>query len=358
MGILHRVLSSRRSFLGVPINAAAVWEMETRILFRLGAMRKPAAVQWLATKACDLSCPHCYTDAKRRTRDELTTAEVKRLVIDELVSLGRPTLVVAGGEALLRTDIDEVVTYAGKVGVPWSLHTHGRFVLEHERMFRGHVPVMVAVSLDGTRDVHDLFRGRSGSFDAALAAVRALKSWGVPEVVLGTTVTRDNADSLADILPVVVRSGADSWGLHLVAPEGRGARDATLLPTDDQLRRVAAFARRKRSVFHIEMDNEWGSAGQDDVFYRDQPFACGAGRFTCVIAPDGSVMPCTTVDPAEAQGNVRTTPLHIVWATRFAAFRKDSKQPAADIHDCWLQTRNGRSCRNATFTSSVRDGRG
>ena len=90
-------------------------------------------------------------------------------------------------------------TTAHRRGVPWAIHTHGGHVERHLDVFASYPPVMAAVSLDGPRDYHDDFRGKAGSFDAAMRAMRALKELGVPEVVAGTTITRDNADLLADM---------------------------------------------------------------------------------------------------------------------------------------------------------------
>jgi radical SAM protein with 4Fe4S-binding SPASM domain len=338
MGILHRLFGR---------HARAVWQAERRLLHRLGYVHPPEAVQWISTSACDLSCPHCYSHAGRKSRGELTTAEAKQLLIDELVKLERPTFVIAGGEALLRRDFGELVAHAADRQVPWALHTHGGRVEHLFDVFERYPPVMAAVSLDGPRAYHDRFRGRAGSFDAALAAIRALKRAGCPEVVAGTTLTRDNADLLADLLPVVLGSGADSWGFHLMTPEGRAGAHRDLLPTLRQLRRAAAFGRRMRAVFHVELDNEWGSAGADDCFYRDDPFVCGAGRHACVVSATGEVMPCTTTDAAESQGNVRDRPLSEIWAAGFRAFRQDGDRVRSDCNDCWLQTRHGHSCRPA-----------
>lgn len=235
-------------------------------------------------------------------------------------------------------------------GIPWAIHTHGGRVEELLDVFERYPPVMAAVSLDGPRAYHDHFRGRAGSFDAALRAISALKRAGCPEVVAGTTVTRDNADLLADMVATVLASGADSWGLHLVTPEGRAGEHPELLATPAQLRRVAGFARRLRTVFRVELDNEWGSAGDEDCFYRDGPFLCGAGRFSCVVSATGEVMPCTTTDPAESQGNVRDRPLSRIWAEGFQAFRAAGDPLRARCDDCWLQTRHGHSCRPAFHT--------
>jgi len=338
MGFLHRLFGRR---------TREVWQAETRLLHRFGYVHPPEAVQWISTTACDLTCPHCYSHAGRKQRTELTTDEAKRLVIDELVKLERPTFVIAGGETLLRKDFPEVIAYAHSQKVPWAIHTHGGRVEQLYDVFKRYPPAMAAVSLDGPREYHDRFRGRDGSFDAALRAIRLLKDAGCPEVVAGTTITRDNADLLADMLPVVLDSGADSWGFHLMTPEGRAGEHRDMLPTLRQLRRAAGFGRRVRSFFHVELDNEWGGAGADDCFYRDDPFLCGAGRFSCVVSATGEVMPCTTTDLDESEGNVRDRSLSAIWADGFGRFRSAADRLRGDCDDCWLQTRHGHSCRSA-----------
>jgi radical SAM protein with 4Fe4S-binding SPASM domain len=340
MGIFHRLF--RR-------HTPEVWQAEIRLLHRLGYVQPPRAVQWISTSACDLTCPHCYSHAGRKTQGELSTDEAKALIVDELVTLERPTFVIAGGETLLRPDFAEIIEYTHRRQVPWAIHTHGGKVEKLFPIFEQFPPVMAAISLDGPREHHDRFRGREGSFDTALHAIRALKRAGCREVVAGTTVTRDNADLLADLVPVVLASGADSWGLHLMTPEGRAGEHRDLLPTPPQLRRVAAFGRRMRGLLHVELDNEWGSAGSDDCFYRDDRFLCGAGRVSCVISNTGEVMPCTTTDPHESQGNVRDRRLSEIWANGFAAFRSSKDPLRSETRDCWLQTRHGHSCRGAAF---------
>lgn len=378
MGILHRIYTK---------HAPEVWQVETRLLHAVGRVRRPLAVQWLVTAACDLHCPHCYSEAGKRVQHELTTAEAKRLVIDELVALGCRNLVLAGGELWLRRDIPELIAYAAERGIAWSMHTHGLHVPRFRDILAKHPPVLAAISLDDVGKDHDEFRGRVGSYAGALDAIRVLKEIGCPEVVAGTTVTRRNADRLAPLFPVVAESGADAWGLHLFAPEGRGHEHAELMPTPDQLRRVAAFARRKRRTFHVELCNEWGSAGADDWLYRDQPFLCGAGRVSCVVSASGEIMPCTTTDPRESEGNVRAVALRDVWATGFGRFRKprtlpgqaptrrkgrpliwirkkdgsatagapqgvpaaDGPEGFIDEQECWLQSRNGHACSQDAF---------
>lgn len=334
---------------------AAIWETEHRLLHALGSARPPAAVQWMVTRACDLRCEHCYAEAGHKAHGELSTEEARSLVIDATADMGCPLLVLAGGELWLRRDIEGLIEHAVARGLEWAMHTHGGHIHKHRELLRRHPPALAAISLDGDHELHDRLRGKLGGHKAALEAVAILVEAGCREVVLGTTVTRHNADHIADMFDLVARSGAHSWGLHLVAPAGRAQLD--LVPRPAQLRRLAAFARSRRARFPVELCNEWGSAGADDPFYRDRPFACGAGRISMVVGPTGEVMPCTTTDTRESEGNVRRTPLRLIWRDGFARFRGGGHghdPAAADAAECWLQTRSGVRIAEASFGAAAR----
>lgn len=338
MGILHRVLGR---------HAAKIQALEDSILRRMGLTKPPVAVQWIATSACDLTCAHCYSHAGAKQSGELSTDEAKHLLIDALALMGCPSMVVAGGEPLLRKDLEEVVAYAASKGIRWSLHAHGRLVPNLRAMFERFPPEMAAISLDGTPETHDAIRGRAGAFQDAMRAMRELKATGCKEVIAGTTINALNADEVADMLPLVMASGAHGWGLHLFAPEGRGEENRALFPSPAQLQRVVAFARRAREVFPVEIDNEWGSAGENDFYYRNQTFSCSAGRTSCVVTATGEVMPCTTTDHCESAGNIRQKPLSAIWQSGFSEFRRPGG--CHDHRECWLQERNDNACRQHAF---------
>ena len=72
----------------------------------------PFTVAWEVTRACALACVHCRAEAMpRRDPRELSTDEGFRLV-DALVEIGRPILIVTGGDPLMRRDVEEIVSYA------------------------------------------------------------------------------------------------------------------------------------------------------------------------------------------------------------------------------------------------------
>src|ERR1035437_6045950 len=74
-------------------------------------------VAWEITRSCNLSCAHCRASAHREAYEgELSTAECFR-VVDEIVEVGKPMLIVTGGEALMRPDALKIASYASRKGL-------------------------------------------------------------------------------------------------------------------------------------------------------------------------------------------------------------------------------------------------
>lgn len=312
-----------------------------------GWTRVPLLVQWMATARCPLRCPHCLAHEDGPPRAELTTAEALALV-DEVAALGVGEFLITGGEPLAREDLPAAIDRLRRRGVAWSLNTAVRPAGETRRAIERHPPAFAAVSLDGPAAVHDAFRGRAGAFEEALAAVAFFRRLGV-RTAAGTTVTRANVGALEETAAVVARSGASSWGIHLLFPEGRAARRPDLFPTRRQLARLMDFVARLRPRFPVTFADEFGWCGDWEPLLRDGPLVCGAGRLQCVVLPDGEVVPCTTLDRSTGAGNVRDRPLREIWRDGFADLR--ARRPRGRCRTCahfpacgggcWLQRRRG-----------------
>jgi radical SAM protein with 4Fe4S-binding SPASM domain len=317
-----------------------------------GWTRAPLLVQWMATARCPLRCPHCLAHEDGPPREELTTAEALALV-EQAAALGVQELLLTGGEPLVREDLPLVLDRLRALELPWSLNTAGLPTGEVRRAIERHPPAFAAVSLDGPRAVHDAFRGRAGAFDQALASIAFFRELGVPTTA-GTTVTRANLATLDETAALVAQSGASSWGIHLLFPEGRAASRPELFPTRRQLARLMRFVARLRPHFPVSFADEFGWCGDWEPLLRDGPLRCGAGRLQCVVLPDGELVPCTTLDRTTSAGNVRRRPLAELWRDGFAALR--ARRPrgrcASCAHfpacggGCWLQRRRDECFRD------------
>ncbi len=134
--------------------------------FEVDFNQTPFVVAWEMTRACALACRHCRASAlPRRDPRELTTAEGRRL-IDDLAAIGRPILILTGGDPFMRRDVFELAQYGVRRGLRVALSPSATALVTRDRLARlRDIGVsMIHISLDGMEEVHDAFRGVPGSF--------------------------------------------------------------------------------------------------------------------------------------------------------------------------------------------------
>jgi AdoMet-dependent heme synthase len=321
-----------------------------------GYTSAPLVVQWMATLRCPLDCPHCLAAGSSSGFADMPLPEVECL-ISQVARAGIPEFLVTGGEPLIRDDLPEVIDLLRLHNVPWSLNTSAHPNRATRLAIERHPPAFVAVSLDGPQQVHDEFRRRSGSFDECLESMAFFQSLAGCDVTAGTTVTTTNLPYLRETFEVVQDSAADAWGIHLLIPEGRAANRKELFLSRRQMKSLLHFVARKRRYFPVGLADEFGYAGDWEPLLRDSPLNCGAGRAQVVVLPDGSVVPCTTLDRSTAAGNLHGSDLMSIWQDGFAELRGNrvaGKCRGCDFSracegGCWLQRKAGTQCYKSTW---------
>ena len=320
-----------------------------RFFHRHGYTQTPQVIGWMVTERCELRCAHCLARSSRLAPEP--SLDEAMAVIDQVADLGVGELLLTGGEPLAREDLPELLAHLHRRAVPYSLNVARAPSREQREALRRHPPMFAAVSLDGPRRLHDELRGHAGAFDEALEAIDLFRRLGV-EVAAGTTVTRWNLDQLPETLAVVAHSGARSWGLHLLLPEGRALDRPELFLRPRELHRLLRFVAEKRTYLSVEIADELGYCGELEPLLRDLPMTCGAGRTQCVVLADGEVVPCTTTDRSTSAGNLFERPLGEIWRQGFTELRdrrpsgrcRRCQSFAACAGGCWLQRHRDQEC--------------
>jgi len=286
----------------------------------------PRNVYWETTIACSLSCQHCRAEAiKQRDPEELTTEEGFRL-IDDVHELGS-LLVLTGGDPLERPDLVELVEYARSLHVPVAVTPSTTPTLKRETVARLHELGITAlgVSLDGpTPEVHDAFRGISGTFAHSQAALGWAREFGVP-VQINTTVTQFTRPHLAELYEVLCKNSPPvrRWSLFLLIPTGRGHSLAALNAADVDSLFEWAYSLSADAPFHIStveaphyrrywLERKHAEGMSDAELVRLGPrmgFGIRDGNGVIFVARNGDVYPAGFL-PNPKLGNVRQTPLY------------------------------------------------
>jgi len=183
----------------------------------------PRLIAWEVTRSCPLACKHCRAAARNRPYEgELSTDEGRRL-LDNIARLARPTIILTGGEPMLRDDIYDLAAHADGLGLPVVMAPCGQMVDEAaaRRMKRAGIRC-ISISIDGASPKsHDAFRGVAGAFRMACRAADAARRARLP-FQINTTVTRASRDELPAIRDLAVRLGAEVFNPFLLVPTGRG----------------------------------------------------------------------------------------------------------------------------------------
>lgn len=190
----------------------------------------PFIVIWEVTRACALNCLHCRAEAQyRRNPRELTTEEGKDL-LRQIQSMDSPLFVFTGGDPLVREDLFELAEYGKSIGLRVAM-TPSATPRVTERAIRKAVDIGLdrwAFSLDGsTAEIHDRFRGTSGSYDLTIRSIETLRKLGMP-LQLNTTVCRHNKDDLQAIADMIGDMGVVMWSVFFLVPTGRGKAEDML----------------------------------------------------------------------------------------------------------------------------------
>lgn len=171
---------------------------------------------------CNLACAHCYSTSGPQEKAALDVAAVQQVLTDAH-ALGFESLSVSGGEPLMYPALDEVLRHARSLGMNTGLVTNGALVTRARAESLAPLVDAVAVSLDGTSELHNRIRGSHQSFDRAMRALDYLAEFEVPTAVLHT-VTRSSLGMVAELASLAAAHAASVIRLHPLEMYGR-ARD-------------------------------------------------------------------------------------------------------------------------------------
>jgi len=280
---------------------------------------------WESTTRCNLNCAHCSrVDLDQSGDQELTTDEV-RGVLESARSLGRPIIILSGGEPLLRDDWEEIIAHTGSLGLPAAMATNGTLIDSPlaDRIAAAGLS-RTAVSLDGSEaGVHDEFRGVRGSFQRAVDGIRALVSRGV-SVQVNATIAAHNFEQIDAIYELSRSLGAIALHLFILVPVGCGAKiEKSHRLTDEQYLGVLRWAARNTHRgdlefrvtcgphYHRIIAQDGSGATAKPKQARVSSRGCLAGLSVLFVAHDGQVFPCGYL-PVGC-GSVRESSLVEIW---------------------------------------------
>ena len=192
-------------------------------LLQFSKDKRPVVV-WNVTRRCNLKCIHCYSSSQNiHYSDELTTEEGKHLISD-LASFGSPVMLFSGGEPMMREDLPELAQFAVDQGMRAVISTNGTMLTRKTvDIFKKIGLSYIGVSLDGMKEIHDLFRGVPGAFDTAMKGIRTCQDAGI-KVGIRFTLNRKNVLDIPSIFDLIEEENIPRACFYHLVYSGRGSR--------------------------------------------------------------------------------------------------------------------------------------
>jgi len=360
-------------YLGYLIGWKALpqWLLKARTSLRtvagatgMGCIGFPTHPVWEVTNACNLRCEQCHASSGKPLPDELDTEEGKKL-LDEIAAIDEfRSLVITGGEPLVRPDILELVGYARSLGLEITFATNGTLLTRDiARELKKMGVVNVAIGLNANdRLVHEQITRVLGSFEKTRQAITIVAEMGMG-LHINTTVMEANRQAIPGLLDFASEVGAQVVLLYQLVPAGRGEAEMEL-SIKEYLALTGMVAEKQRTSKALIMPTcspqYWGyllNRNSHKPSRLDMKLAgtlfkgCIAGSGMCYIKADGEVWPCPFV-PLSG-GNARDIPLREIWydSELFQNLRKRENLTGQRCRSCRFRYICG-GCRGRAYAHS------
>ena len=228
---------------------------------------------------------------------------------------------ITGGEPFLRDDLVDIVRVIDE-------HCrHPRFVISTNGFQRRRIlhaapellkigrHVGIAVSLDGIGEMHDEIRGVEGGFEKVVNTLKQLRTLGFRNVRVAFTAQRKNVSHLGAVYDLSRQIGFQFTTSVAQNSEFYFSTEGNKDVEPDELENELDYVMRKELI--SISPKRWFRA----YFYTgvlqynkegDRLLACGAGRDSFFLDPEGNIYPCLTLN--RQMGNLREQSFDEIWA--------------------------------------------
>jgi radical SAM enzyme (rSAM/lipoprotein system) len=294
---------------------------------------------WECTAKCNLNCLHCGSDCSKDSTNADMPIEDFLSALDTIENPAKNfTVVLTGGEPLLRKDIELCGREIRKRGMRWSIVTNG-YVYDEQR----HISLLNAgmgaltISLDGLKDTHNWLRNNNESFDRVDTAISLASGSSRLNFDVVSCVNKRNIHELDKIRDYLLYKGVKSWRLFTIIPIGRAVGNPDLFLSPDQFLSLMEFIRISRKFKNIDVKFSCeGYVGKFERKVRDTNFFCRAGINIGSVLIDGSISACPNINSSFSQGNIYKDNFYHTWQTKYASFRDRT----------WTRTGKCAGCRD------------
>ena len=184
--------------------------------FTIDSLRNPIDATFELTVRCNMKCMmcmfrHCTSENAELISRELTAEEWIKIA-EDAAGMGTGSVLITGGEPMLRQDFPEIYKGIYKQGFMISLYTNATLVDDRiMELLREYPPHKIGISIYGaSSDTYEKVCGNGALFEKAIEGAKKLIT--LPSVVdFRTTIIEDNYEDAYKIDDLVKKEFGDKY---------------------------------------------------------------------------------------------------------------------------------------------------
>jgi len=275
------------------------------LLSARGKLKHPYKLTFAITNKCNLRCKTCHI-WKKKPVGELSFEEIDRFFnVNNFFNW----IDITGGEIFLRKDLLEITKSIKRniknlviLHYPTNGFLTDRIVeVTEEITSLDFNNLVITVSVDGKKDIHNEIRGNEKSFDRCIETYKELKKNKDLKVYLGCTLSPFNINhfgnfftELKDYIPNLKYSDIHLNIYHY--SENLYSNEPMYFDKKKVIGLIDAFIKKKGFKFFNPislLEYTYMKNIKNYLLGNRTPFNCKSGKISCFVDPIGNVYPCT-----------------------------------------------------------------
>ena len=332
---------------------------------------KPTYINWKITNKCNSRCLFCniwkiYRENPELVKNELKFDEIKDIFSRNLKYFKNVTgIQITGGEPFLRSDLTEIIETIHNL-IPncnFWFATNGLLPKRVKSILEAicsscNCKIGVGVSLDGSRDIHDLLRGIKGAYDKAIKTIEYLvdlkADYSNLIIACSYTLTPINFQEVDHIInichnyninltfrpvnisPIYYKNIEIKKWIESELNKKLNKNNKNSNSIDSSLKEIESFLMKSKKSFYEKILDLCFLKGCKD--YIENPsnrrLSCYAGFTSFFLDPYGNVYPCIALE--KRLGNLREQEFKDIWYSK-EAFKARRMVKKLQCPKCWVE---------------------
>ncbi len=293
---------------------------------------------WELTQRCNLNCLHCGSDCQQiSTISDMPLSDFLKVLENiNLFPHKFTTVVLTGGEPLLRVDLENCIYQIRKRNFGIGMVTNGLFYTKEKHFSLLNAGLgSLTLSLDGFESLHNWLRGNNKSFQAAVSAIELIVESKNINFDVVTCVNKKNLSELENFCDFLISKKVKAWRLFTIFPIGRAKNNENLFLNAKEFLFLMKFIEKCRREKNISVNFSCeGFVGRFEGEVRDSFFFCRAGIHIASVLINGDVSACPNIDRSFVQGNIYQNDFMTIWNHQFQVFRDRSWTKVGKCKSC------------------------